>query len=145
MKAQKAHLKQRVETWCEALRTRKIRGTEAWHCLNVTVVKTLECPLIATSFTPQECRQIFQPIQKIALQMCGLQRNLPKKLLHGPISDRGCGPPDLYTLQAAHHLSVILRHDLKDAHTHNLLQDNVETVQFYAGSDQNFWDLPFPL
>ena len=77
--------------------------------------------------------------------MCGPQRNLPKKLLHGPISNRGCGPPDLCTLQAAHHLSVILRHDLKDAHTHNLLQDNVETVQFYVGSDQNFWELPFPL
>ena len=100
---------------------------------------------MATSFTSQECRQIFHPIQKLALRICGLQRNLPKKLLHGHISDRGCGLPDLYTLQTAHHLSAILRHDLKDTPTHDSSQDNMETVQFCVGSDQDFWDLPFPL
>ena len=43
------------------------------------------------------------------------------------------------------HLSAILKHDLRDTPSHDLLQDNMELVQFYVGSDQNFWELPFPL
>ena len=50
---------------------------------------------------------------------------------------------DIFTLQLAFHLMVILKHQQHDTTTSNLLQGAMENIQFYVRSDQNFWDLPF--
>ena len=83
------------------------------------------------------------PIFKIALNLCRLQKNLPRKLLFGPIEVRGNGIHDPFYVQLTSHLQVILKHQVEDTPTKDLLQDTMEGVQYYVGSDQNFWELPF--
>ena len=46
-------------------------------------------------------------------------------------------------LQLAYHLMVILKHQQHDTTTSDLLQEAMENVQYYIGSNQNFWDLPY--
>ena len=106
-------------------------------------MKTLEYPLVATSFTEDQVKDIMSPLLKVTLNLCGIQKRLPYPLLYGPLLERGCGLKDIFILQLAFHLMVILKHQQRDTTTSDLLQEAMENVQFYVGSDQNFWDIPF--
>ena len=87
----------------------------------------------------------MRPLCKIPLNLCSLQKNLPKHLLYGPIEERGCGLKDPYYLQLAYHLFTVLKHHARDTATSDLLDENMDCIQYYIGSDQNFWELPFEL
>ena len=100
MADEKQYLLDRVKRWCDSIRARKLHGYEAWYVLNSTICKTLEHPLTATSFTRQDINQIMAPIFKIALNLCHLQKNLPRKLLFGPIEVRGNGLHDPFLCPA---------------------------------------------
>ena len=145
MEAEVEYLKNKVRTWCTLLKTQKIYGYEAWYCLTTTIMKSIEYPLAATSFTREQVDDIMRPLFKTALNMCNIQRHLPRKLLYGPVQYRGSGLRDPYLSQLAYHLLEILKHQDRDTASNDLLQENMDCVQFYIGSDQNFWDLPFEL
>ena len=70
--------------------------------------------------------------------MCNIQRHLPRKLLYGPIQYRGCGLKDPYYLQLAYHLLETLKHHYRDTASNDLLQENMDLIQFYVGSEFNF-------
>ena len=132
------YLKQKVAKWCDGIRTRKRTGYEAWYCLSSTIMKTLEYPLVATSFTEDQVKAIMSPLLKVTLNLCGIQKRLPRPLLYGPLQERGCGLKDIFILQLAYHLMIILKHQQRDTTTSDLLQEAMENVQYYIGSDQNF-------
>ena len=50
MKGKVCYLRQKVLTWTDGLRTGKVSKHMAWYCLNATIMKTLEYPLVATTF-----------------------------------------------------------------------------------------------
>ena len=145
MQDQKTYLLTRVKKWCDAIRTKKLYGNEAWYCLTTTISKTIEYSLVATTFSREDIDDIMRPLFKAALRLCGLQRNLPRKLLYGPLEARGCGLKDPYYLQLIHHLTSILKHQHRNTPSADLHAENMELVQTYVGSDQNFWDLPFTM
>ena len=86
MRDQRNFLRHKVVEWCDAIRTKKLQGSEAWYCLTVTIMKTIECCLVATSFDRSDFQVILKPLFKTALRLCGIQRNLPRKLLFGPLA-----------------------------------------------------------
>ena len=143
MEDEVTYLKQRVAKWCDGIRTRKFKGYEAWYCLHSTIMKTLEYPLAATTFTEDQVKEIMSPLLKVTLNLCGLQKRLPRPVLYGPLKERGCGLKDIFILQLAYHLLVLLKHQQRNTTTGDLLQEAMENIQFYVGSDQNFWDLPY--
>ena len=145
MQDEKDYLVRKVTRWCEELRSRKITGTEAWYCLTATITKTIEYPLVATTFSREDIDDIMRPIYKCALRICGIQRNLPRKLLYGPLEARGCGLRDPYLMQMIAHVTAILKHTKRDSPSHDLLDENMDLVQLYVGSDQTFWSLPFQM
>ena len=82
MADEKRYLKSKVQTWVESIRTKRLNREEAWCCFNVTIMKTLEYPLLATTFTQKDVNDIMRPLLKTILPMCGIQRNLPRALLY---------------------------------------------------------------
>ena len=144
MENQKQYLIDKVQYWCDAIRTKKMQGQEAWYCLTTTISKTIEYSLVATTFSREDIDAIMQPLFKAALRLCGLQRNMPRKLVYGPLEARGCGLKDPFYMQLILHITSILKHQHRDTPSRDLHQENMELLQFYIGSDQNFWDLPFP-
>jgi hypothetical protein len=58
------YLRERVLTWADNLRTGQIKKELAWYCLNSTILKTIEYPLMATTLTHQDTHQIMQPLLK---------------------------------------------------------------------------------
>ena len=143
MKQQLQYLHKKIAKWCDAVRTKKIHKHEAWYCLNATILKTIEYPLVATTFTKEECKGLLHPIFKVILWKCGIQCNLPRKLVHGPTEARGLNIKDPYWMQLIAHLQSILRHSPRDSPSHDLHNDNMELLQFHIGSQCPFWDLPF--
>ena len=136
-------LTKKAEIWTDAIRTRKIRPSEAWYCLTATIMKTLEYPLVATTFTQQQVNEIMKPILKVALNKCGLQKKLPRKLLYGTLKTRGIHLKNIFLLQLILHSQSILKHAHKDTPSNDLHIKNMDLVQMYVGSQESFWQLPF--
>jgi hypothetical protein len=74
---------------------------------------------------------------------CGIQKNLPRKLVYGTLRSRGLGIQDPFWTQLIQHLQVILRQFHRNTPTQMLLHETIELVQLHIGSEINFWELPF--
>ena len=94
MKDEVRHLRQKVLTWMDGLRTGKVSKHMVWYCLNATIMKTLEYPLVATTFSCQETLQFMKPLLKVALNSFGIQKHLPRALVYGTLQWRGLGIQD---------------------------------------------------
>jgi hypothetical protein len=145
MDSQYIHLRNSINNWCDAVRSKQVHRDEAWYCLNRTIMNTIEYCLVATSLSHAQVDNLMRPIFKLALNLCGLQKNFPRTLLYGSPAARGLGMKDPYWLQLVVHLTSIMKHQHLDTPSRDLHRENMELVQTYVGTDQNFWDLPFEL
>ena len=145
MKEEIACLEAKIKKWVDAIRTRKIKRAEAWYCLKSTIMKTLEYPLMATTFSKKELDDLMRPLLHAILNLCGVQKHMPRKLVYGPVETRGLGLKDPYWIQLIFHLKAILRHSERDTPSGDLLNENMELLQAHIGSDQPFWELPFEM
>ena len=143
MKAELKYLRGKVDKWCDAVRTKKILAGGAWYCLTSTIMKTIEYPLPATSSTQAQLDSLMCPILKVALNKCCVQNNLPRKLVYGTLKSRGLALKYPWWLQLIFHLQQILSHCHRLTPSWDLLNDNIELVQYYVGSQVPFWELPF--
>ena len=115
----------------------------AWYCLNATMMKTIEYPLTATTLSRHDIHLVMKPLLRSALNKVGVQKNMPRKLVYGTLRSRGLGLRDPYWSQLIQHLQVILRHSHRNTPTRMLLDENMDLVQLYVGSEINFWELPY--
>lgn len=145
MKDEVEYLHSKAVEWSDAIRTKKISKYEAWYTLTSTIMNTIEYPLTATSFSRKEVDHIMRPVLKAALPMCGIQRRMPRALVYGSLRSQCIQLKDPYWTQLIRHLQSIMMHQQLDTPTNELQNENMELVQLYIGSDQNFWDLPFQL
>jgi hypothetical protein len=108
------YLKGKVYEWCDGICTKRLHPNESWHCVNSTIIKTLQYLLTATTLTEQQCKEIIRPILKTALALCNAQSNLPRALVHGTLHSRGLNIPNLYWTQLIYHVQLILWHMHRD-------------------------------
>jgi hypothetical protein len=116
---------------------------QAWYSLTVTILRTLEYPLVATTFSQDQCKELMKPILQTALPLCKIQRRLPRALVYGSYRTRGLNLPNLYWVQLIYHLQSILRHMHRDTPSRDMHEENMDLVQFHVGSTVNFWELPY--
>ena len=55
-------LQRKVNSWCTNIRTGSIPPQDAFHSISTNIMKTLEYPLCATTFTREECNKLVKPI-----------------------------------------------------------------------------------
>ena len=139
------YLKTKVTKWCDAVRSKRLLRSEAWYCLNSTIMKTIEYPLMATTISKRDMDEIMKPILATALPISGVQQRIPKKLLYGTLRSQGLNIQDPYTTQLIEHLLSILRHCHRYTPSSELHAENMELVQCHVGSKTPFWELPYPL
>ena len=139
------YLKGKVAKWCDAVRTKRLHKSEAWYCLNCTIMKTIEYPLMATTFTRSQIDDLMRPLLKTALPLSGVQSRLPRKLVYGTLKSRGLNIKDPYWTQLIHHWHAILRHHHRSTPTGVLLDDNMDIMQVHVGSEVNFWEMPYEM
>ena len=91
MKDEVKYLRAKAVQWADALRTKKLKPSEAWYCLNATIMKTIEYPLMATTMSRKDIDTIMRPVLQAALRKCKIQSRLPWKLVYGTLRARGIG------------------------------------------------------
>jgi hypothetical protein len=83
--AQLNYLRSVAEEWGDKARTGHLPRPAAWLNLTTSVLKTLQYPLPATTFTEKECTAIMAPILAAGLPTSGICRNFPRALVYGSL------------------------------------------------------------
>jgi len=145
MQDERDYLLQKASQWAETVCTKRLSQSEAWCCVQSTVMKTLEHPLVATSLSRSDADTIMTPILKAILPKLGIQKKTPHSLLYGSASVQGSNLKDPWVTQLVEHLQAIMRHQHRDAPSADLHVENMELTQCHVGSAAPFWELPFDL
>ena len=93
---------------------------------------------MATTFTEEKLKEIMSPLLQLSLNKVNCNRYFPRKLVYGTSKARGLGLENPFTLQLLFHLQAILKHNHRDTPTWDLLQENLELVQWHVGSSVLF-------
>ncbi len=143
MKEQRKHLRAKGEVWAANMNAKKIRMDDAWYCLSSSITKTINYPLVHTTFTREDCKHIMAPVLQAGLHAIHVQRKLPRALVYGPIKYQGIGIEDPWTLQLIEHLQCILRHGTRPTPNGQFIRSNMENLVLELGSATPFWDLNY--
>ena len=115
------HLRAKAVKWADAVRTGHISSKDAWYCLNNTILKTMEYPLMSTCLSQADCTYIMAPILTAGLPLAHLQCYFPRDLVYGTLRHQGVGIPNPHDTQLIQHLQAILHHGTRSTVTGKLL------------------------
>ena len=93
------HLKTKVSTWTNKIRTHHISPQNALLSLNTTILSTLKYPAPSLSLTQDEWRQITNPLFQAGLPAAGICSKFPTPLRHGTTNNMGLHIPCMYLTQ----------------------------------------------
>ena len=78
MKDQFTYLKKKAIKQADSMHTKKPPPHVVWYSLTHCIMKTIEYPLLTTTLSREQTKQIMTPILKIALPLCGVQQKMPE-------------------------------------------------------------------
>jgi len=145
MEDQVEAMQAKVAKWVDDIQTKRINATNAWCCLNSTIMKTLEYPLMATTLTEEDPGAIMWPLLQAALPKCRVQKRFPRKVMFGTKQSQGIDIPSITVTQTVQHIQAIIKHGHQSSPSHDLHLHNMEAIQCHMGSKIPFWELPFQL
>ena len=137
------HLLKKTKKWAETVRVRKIRKSDAWYSMTRTILKTVEYPLMATTMNRDQLDTIIRPILHAGLPKSGIQKYMPRAIVHGSLRVQGINFPHPFSTQTVQHIQAILRHGSRHTMTGKLLRNLMEAHALEIGSGTPFWDLPY--
>ena len=101
--------------------------------MNMTIMKTLEYPLVALTLTEAECDFIMAPVLAGGLPRAGICRNIPRSVLYGSLDHQGLGMHNLYTTMGLQQIQVLLDNKWKDTVTGQLIRTSLESFKLELG------------
>ena len=126
-------MRKNAMAWGAKVRTGAIDRQDAWRTMNMTIMKTLEYPLVALTLTEKECDHIMAPVLAGALPRAGICRNIPRAVLYGNPEYQGLGVHNLYTTMGLHQLQALLDNIWKDTITGRLMRVSLESYKIGTG------------
>jgi hypothetical protein len=112
-------LRDKAETWAENVRTGYLNRQEAWHCLQTTIMKTIDYSLAASTLTQQDFKELMKPVLQVGLPKSGICRTLSRAVVHSSIKYQGLGVSNPFWLQGIYKIQVLL--EPTQVLTHRLL------------------------
>ena len=142
--AEVAYLRSKAKDWAERIRNGHLPNRLAWQSLQSSILRTLQYPLPATTFTKQEATDIMGDLLADGLNSLDICRKFPLDLVHGPRRFQGLQVPHLYTAQGTDHISKIIRftYDLKSL-TGSMIRAQHEQLLVETGLDPPLFNQPF--
>ena len=83
MKPEFGYLQGKITEHCDATRTKRIDAEDGWYCLTATIMKVVEYPLVATTFTKEQLDKLMKPLLKLNLNKIQCNKYFPRKLVYG--------------------------------------------------------------
>ena len=106
-----------------------------------TIMKQLEYPLTATSFSQSECNAIMKFVLEAGLSCSGIVRTIPRPLVYGPIKYQGLGIHDLYVTQGILHLQEMVEHGYRGSDsTGKLIRTSAEHLLLELGTPEALFE-----
>ena len=144
MKDEIKALKKKVSTWCSQIRSGNIPPQDAFQSISTRIMKTLEYPLCATTFTRSECNNLVKPIHDAAFPKAHICRTIPHAIRYGSIDTLGLGLDDLYVTQGIDKVILYMEEINGTSMTTPLLRANLEWAMIHVGiGERNIFDLDF--
>ena len=110
MTAQLQYLRKKVKEWVDKIRVRHLPHHLVWLSLRTGIMKTLEYPLAATTFTALECHELCSPLLQVGLSRSHIVRSMPRDVVFGPQEVGGFALPNLHVEQGLAHLTAYLQY-----------------------------------
>ena len=141
-----AVMREKATTWGQYIGKGTLTPDISWTALNTTILKSLEYPLAATTFSQQELTSIIAPALTSGLPSCRLCQSFPRAILYGPPSAQGLGIHNLYHTQNIRHIKDIIEQTWKNSPSAKLLRANLKSLHLDAGISGHLFnsDLPVP-
>jgi hypothetical protein len=124
---------EKSKQWAERIRTGHLPRHLAWQALHLSVLKSLQYPLTATTLSRKECKYALQPALQAGLPSSGIVRTMPRVVVHGPKCYQGFGIPNLYTLQGTAHVTALISRGTLEHFNGQLLRANIEQAKLEVG------------
>ena len=105
-------------------------------------MKTIECPLAATSISNKDMNDIMRLILLAALPKARIQWHFPRKLVCGTLTSEGFGIYQRSTSQVIEHVHSLIHHSFQESPSDDLHVKNMELVQCHVRTTKPFWDMP---
>ena len=94
-----------------------------------------------TTFSAKECKKIQSPFYTALLPKLGINRHMPRVLLHGPPQVAGLGLVNLEAEQLAMHVSGMIAQIRKDDRVGQTMRASIDALQIYLGTEAQFFTL----
>ena len=133
----------KARQWRDSIRSKKIKKMDAWYAMNCTIMKTIEYPLMATTLSRAQLDTVMSPILTAALPKAGIQRHMPRAIVHGSHNVQGHEVHHPAATQTIQHVQAIMRHGVRMTMTGPLLRSLMEEHILEVGSSTPFWQLPY--
>ena len=144
MVAEYDYLQAKIKAWTERIRVRRLPHRLVWLSLHTGILKTLDYPLAATTFTELECQSLMAPLLKVGLSRSHIVRSMPRSVVHAPYSAGGFSVPNLFVEQGLAHIKAfVMFGSSHTAITGFLLRNSLEYLQVELGHSAFPWDLDF--
>ena len=137
-------LKEKVRTWTSQIRLGYIPTADAFHSISTRIMKTLEYPLCATTFTRKECNQLVKPIHDAAFPKAKLCRTLPHAIRYGSTDTLGLGLDNLYVTQGIDKVTIYMEEINGSSMSTPLLRSSMEWAIIHVGiGGKSLFDLDY--
>lgn len=133
--------REKVVSWADKVCTGKLSKELAWKALNLTILKSVEYPLAATSFLERQYQKMMAPALMLPLNQAGIQSRMPHTLVYGPTKTQGLGLHDIQVTQLIEHLEQLMRHAGEPMLTGELLGNCIEGIQLGTALSKPLWEL----
>ena len=113
---------------------------EAWLSYHAVWLPRMRYSLPLTTFTSKQCRKLQKPSLDAFLPKLGLNRNMPRVVLHGPLKYGGLEIPNMYIEQGLLRIRWFIK--LNRCHTNlsKLLQITIRYAQLEAGLGHSIFE-----
>jgi len=98
-----------AKDWQRKMKNSKLGCLDGMFSLRNILLQKMVYPLLATTFTPEQCRNIMSPILAQGLPSAGFIHTFPHALAYGPLKFCGINTPNLYTKQTLVHIHTLLK------------------------------------
>jgi len=111
------------------------------NCLCQVIYQKIASPLVATTFTAEQCNSITKPLLVAGLAAAGFTGTFPRAVMHWPLQLHGLNFPNLHSKQTLSHVMMLLKYgqDKMDT-TEILLWAMCKAMRLKAGC--KFSDVP---
>jgi len=141
-----AYLLDIAKEWQRKMKHAKLGCTESIFSLCNVLLWKLVYPLLATTFTLEQCNSIMSPILVQGLSLAGFICTFPNALAHGPLKFCGVNMPNLFTEQTLMHIHTILKFSNQPQDlTSFLLWATGKTMQLELGLRGQLFEVPIIL